>query len=102
MSLKLAVFPNLNDVQFYSFLLELSLLPCVGEPSTQALQVAELLRAKVLTRAHPEESKKSHLTMHETATMEWGTLEMAIRMVLLSRNPSWKNMNRISSRWRGQ
>lgn len=72
----------------------------------QALQTAELLRSKVLTRAHPEESKKSYLTMHETAEMEWSTLEMAIRMVLTSRQPAWnsmKNTNRApSGGWRDQ
>lgn len=47
---------------------------------------AELIRAKNITKQHPEESKKSHLTMAEASAVEWNIIQKAIMKVLPSKH----------------
>jgi hypothetical protein len=72
----------------------------LGEPNEQALAAAELIRSKDLTKQHPEESKKSHLTMAAASAAEWTIIEKAVRTVLPSKNSKAKASKTTASRER--
>jgi hypothetical protein len=69
----------------------------LGEPSAHGLSAADLIRAKNLTKQHPEESKKSSLTMVDASALEWATIEKAVRTVLPGKLSLLKNHNKASA-----
>jgi hypothetical protein len=71
--------------------------PYLSEPTPQSQAIADLIRAKNVTKSQTEESKKAHLTMAEASVVEWGTIEKAVRTVLPSKAAYAKTMQKAAN-----